>query len=64
MNRNIVATISHNESKDVLLNNKCLRNSMNRIQNKGHQVGTYEIIEILLSCFDNKLYIQNNRYDG
>ena len=37
---------------------------MNRIQNKGHQVGTYEIIEILLSCFDNKLYIQNNRYDG
>ena len=64
MNRNIVATISHNESKDVLLNNKCLRHSMNRIQNKGHQVGTYEIIEISLSCFDNKLYIQNNRYDG
>ena len=25
MNRNAVATISHNEYKDVLLNNKCLR---------------------------------------
>ena len=30
VNRNVVATISHNEYKDVLLNNKCLRHSMNR----------------------------------
>ena len=25
VNKNVVATISHNEYKDVLLNNKCLR---------------------------------------
>ena len=25
VNRNVVATIGHNEYKDVLLNNKCLR---------------------------------------
>ena len=25
VNRNVVATISHNEYKDVLLNNKCIR---------------------------------------
>ena len=31
VNRNIVETISHNEYKDVLLNKKCLRHSMNRI---------------------------------
>ena len=31
MNRNIVATISHNEYKDILLNKKCLRYSMTRI---------------------------------
>ena len=31
MNKNVAATISHNEYKDVLLNNKCLRHSMNRI---------------------------------
>ena len=31
MNRYVNATISHNEYKDVLLNNKCLRRSMNRI---------------------------------
>ena len=34
VNKNIVATICHNEYKDVLLNKKCLRNSKNRIQNK------------------------------
>ena len=32
VNKNIVATISHNESKDVSLKNKCLRHAVNRIQ--------------------------------
>ena len=31
MKRNIVATISHNEYKNVLLNNKHTRRSINRI---------------------------------
>ena len=31
MNKNVAATIRHNEYKDVLLNKKCLRHSMNRI---------------------------------
>ena len=31
MNRDVVAIIIHNEYKDVLLNNECIRNSMNRI---------------------------------
>ena len=39
--KNVVATISHNEYKDVLLNDKCLRHSMKRIQNKDHRIGTY-----------------------
>ena len=34
VNRNVVAAISHNEYKDVLLNKKCLRHSINRIQSK------------------------------
>ena len=41
VNRNVVPTISHNEYKDVLLNNKCIRHSMNRIQSKDHGIGTY-----------------------
>ena len=64
VNRNIVATISHNEYKDVLLNKKCLRHSMDRIQSKDHKIGTYEINKIFLFHFDDKIYIQNNGCDG
>ena len=87
VNRNIVATISHNKYKGVLLNKKSLRHSMNRIQSKDHRIGIYEISKISLSsmkriqskddririyeinkislsCFDDKIYIQNNGYDG
>ena len=62
--RNVVVTISHNKYKDVLLNQKCLRHSINRIQSKDHKIVTYEINKISLSCFDDKIYIQNNGYDG
>ena len=58
VNKNVVAAINHNEYKDVLLHNNCIRHSMNRIQNKDDIIGTYEINEISLSCFDDKMYIQ------
>ena len=61
MNRNVVAT-NHNEYEDVLLNNKCMRHSINRFKVK--IIGTYEINKISLSCFDGKIYIQNKGYDG
>ena len=64
VNRNVVPVISNNEYNDVLMNNKCLRDSMNRIPSKDHIIGTYEINKISLSCFDDKIYIQNNEYDG
>ena len=64
VNKNVVATISHNEYKDVLLNKKCLRHSMNRIQSKDHRIGTYEINKISLSCFHDKIYIEKNGCDG
>ena len=53
-NRNVVTTISHNEYKDVSLNQKCLRHLMNMIQSKDHRIGTYEINKISLPCFDDK----------
>ena len=37
---------------------------MNRIQSKDHRIGTYEINKILLSSFDDKMYILNIRCDG
>ena len=59
-----VATISYNKYKDVLLNNKCLRHSMNGIQSKDHRIGTYEINKTSLSFFDDKIYIQIIGHDG
>ena len=57
VNKNVVATISHIEYKDALLNKKF---SMNRIQSKDNRIGTYEIIKISLYCFDDKIYIENH----
>ena len=37
---------------------------MNRIQSKDKRIGTKKINKISLSCFDDKIYIQTNGYDG
>ena len=60
VNKNGVSTITHTECKDVLLNKKCSRHSMNRIQSKDYKIGTYKINKISLSCCDDKIYIQNS----
>ena len=48
VNKNFVATISHNEYDDVLLKKKCLRHSINKIQSKDHRIETDEINKISL----------------
>ena len=60
----VVPAIILNKCKNVLLNKKCLRHLMNRIQGKDHRIGTFEIDKISLSYFDKKIYIQNNGYNG
>ena len=37
---------------------------MKRIQSKDRKIGTYEINNNSLLCFDDKIYIQNNGCDG
>ena len=37
---------------------------MNRIQSKGHIIGTNEINRISQFYFNDKIYIQSNEYDG
>ena len=64
VNKNVVARISHIESKDVLLNNQCLRHLMNRIKIKNHKIETCESNKISLSCFDDKICMLNDGYDG
>ena len=56
-----VVNKSYNEYIDVLLNKKCLRDSMKKIQSKDHKIGIYEINKLSLSCFGDPIYIQNNR---
>ena len=56
-----VVNKSYNEYIDVLLNKKCLRDSMKKIQSKDHKIGIYEINKLSLSCFGDPIYIQNNK---
>ena len=43
VNKKLFKKITHSKYKDVLLNKKCLRQSVNKIQNKYHKIGTYEM---------------------
>ena len=47
MTENVVAITSHNKYKDVLLNHKYLRHSMNKIQTKNHRIGIYKLTKFL-----------------
>ena len=49
-----------NEFKDTLFNKKIMRHKTKRIQNKKHKLGTYEMNNISLSCFDDKRYVQDD----
>ena len=64
VNINVVVTISHNECKNVMLDDKCVRHTKNRIQSKDWRIGTYEINKISLFGFDDKIHIRNNGYNG
>ena len=48
---------THQEYVDVLFGKKVARHKMKRIQSKSHNIGTYELNKISLSCFDDKRYI-------
>ena len=52
-----------NEFKDVLFNEKNIKHKMKRIQADKHKIGTYEIDEISLSCFDDKRQVLNDGVD-
>ena len=64
VNKNVVATICHSGYKDTLLNKKCLRHSVNRIQSKNYRLWNYTTKKIYLSCFHNKTSIVENGIDA
>ena len=52
--------IQHENYKDVLLNKKQLRHSMKSIRSDKHQIGSYEINKVSISCYDDKRYLQED----
>ena len=53
----IKLTIEHNNYRDVLTGSSQLHHKMHTIRSVGHNIGTYEINKISLSCFDDKRHI-------
>ena len=59
--KNIIKNeIKHEDYKKVLLENKQIHHTMKTIRSINHQLGSYELIKVSLSCFDDKRYIAND----
>ena len=52
--------IRHEDYKNTLINNKQMQHKMKTIRSQRHQLGSYEINKVSLSCFDDKCYIHDN----
>ena len=49
--------IKHINYKETLFNNKQMHHKMKTIRSQNHQLGSYEINKVSLSCYDDKRYI-------
>ena len=59
--KNIIKNnIKHEGYKNVLINNKQIHHTMKTIRSMNHQLGSYELNKVSLSCFDDKRYIAND----
>ena len=59
--KNIIKNhIKHEDYKNVLINNKQIHHTMKTIRSMNHQLGSYELNKVSLSCFDDKRYIAND----
>ena len=52
--------IKHENYKDTLFNNKQIHHKMQTIRSENHQLSSYEINKVSLSCFDDKRYIHED----
>ena len=52
--------IKHEDYKRTLLNEEQMHHKMKTIRSQRHQLGSYEINKVSLSCFDDKRYIHEN----
>ena len=52
--------ITHENYRDTLFNNKQMHHKTKTIRSENHQLGSYEINKVSLSCFDDKRYIHDD----
>ena len=52
--------LQHDNYEDTLFNKKQMRHTMRQIKSERHQIGSYVVNKISLSCFDDKRYIHEN----
>ena len=52
--------IKHENYKNTLINIEQMHHKMKTIRSQKHQLGSYEINKVSLSCFDDKHYIHDN----
>ena len=53
--------IKHEDYKNTLMSNERMHHEMKTIRSQRHQLSSYEIKKVLLSCFNDKHYIHDNR---
>ena len=59
--KNIIKNnITHENYRDTLFNNKQMHHKMKTVRSENHQLGSYEINKVSLSCFDDKRYIHED----
>ena len=56
----IIKDIKHEDYKEVLFNNKQMHHTIKTIRSNNHQLGSFELNKISLSCFDDKRFIHPN----
>ena len=52
--------LTHDNYKEVLFNSEQMQHTMKTIRSKNHQLGSFELNKISLSCFDDKRFIHEN----
>ena len=60
--KNIIQqNIKHQDYKDILFKSLQIHSKMKSIRSDHHQLASYELNKVLLSCFDDKRYIKSDR---
>ena len=60
--KNVIKNNTKHEDyyKNTLINNEQMHHKIKTIRSQRHQLGSYKINKVSLSCFDNKCYIHDN----